>query len=171
MISKLFITILGFILIVTSIFIWKNNEVKINSFESCLQAGYPIMESYPRKCQTEQGDVFTEIIDNKKDLIEVQSIEIESGKLLVYGKARGYWFFEGDFPIRLETTNQEVLGYGIASSLDEWMTENFVDFKGEIDFSTTTNNLQTNLILMRDNPSGLPENDDQLIIPVTINLD
>ena len=35
---------------------------KINSFEDCVNAGYPIMESYPRQCKTPDGRTFTEII-------------------------------------------------------------------------------------------------------------
>lgn len=32
----------------------------INSFEACLQAGYPVMESYPRQCRTADGQLFVE---------------------------------------------------------------------------------------------------------------
>jgi len=32
---------------------------KINSFESCVAAGYPVMESYPEKCRTSDGLTFT----------------------------------------------------------------------------------------------------------------
>lgn len=35
---------------------------KISSFEDCVNAGYPIMESYPRQCKTPDGRTFTEII-------------------------------------------------------------------------------------------------------------
>jgi len=35
---------------------------KISNFEDCVNAGYPIMESYPRQCKTPDGRTFTEII-------------------------------------------------------------------------------------------------------------
>lgn len=34
----------------------------IESFEACVQAGYPIMESYPRQCSTWDGQTFVEVI-------------------------------------------------------------------------------------------------------------
>ncbi|MEK6839529.1 MAG: hypothetical protein AABX72_01190 [Nanoarchaeota archaeon] len=33
---------------------------KINSFDECARAGYPIMESYPRQCATPDGRTFAE---------------------------------------------------------------------------------------------------------------
>ncbi len=34
----------------------------ISSFEDCVQAGYPVMESYPRQCKTPEGRTFVEVI-------------------------------------------------------------------------------------------------------------
>lgn len=39
-----------------------NVRTNITSFSSCAQAGYPIMESYPRQCKTPDGRSFTENI-------------------------------------------------------------------------------------------------------------
>ena len=33
-----------------------------SNFDECVQAGYPVMESYPRQCRTPEGKTFTEII-------------------------------------------------------------------------------------------------------------
>ena len=45
------------------------------------------------------------------------------------------------------------------------MTENFVPFRTELEFRTPTTERGT-LVLEKDNPSGLPENSDELRIPV-----
>ncbi len=37
--------------------------VEINSFEACAQSGYSVMESYPRKCQTPDGQIFVEEVE------------------------------------------------------------------------------------------------------------
>jgi len=37
-------------------------ETPINSFEDCIDAGNPAMESYPRQCRTPDGEVFVENI-------------------------------------------------------------------------------------------------------------
>jgi eight-cysteine-cluster-containing protein len=43
------------------------DDSKINNFVDCENAGYAIMESYPRQCKISQGDLFTEIIDDENN--------------------------------------------------------------------------------------------------------
>jgi len=38
---------------------------EITNFEECANAGYPIMESYPRQCRTPDGQTFTEVVPEK----------------------------------------------------------------------------------------------------------
>lgn len=38
----------------------------ITSFEECVAAGYPVMESYPRQCRTPEGAVYTEEIGGER---------------------------------------------------------------------------------------------------------
>lgn len=38
----------------------------INSFEDCVEAGNPVMESYPRQCMTAEGKNFVEEINQDK---------------------------------------------------------------------------------------------------------
>lgn len=45
------------------------------------------------------------------------------------------------------------------------MTEEFVPFEAKIEFEILATSKGV-LILEKDNPSGLPENDDQLRVPV-----
>jgi len=51
------------------------------------------------------------------------------------------------------------------------MTEDFVRFSGELIFETPGVSNRGALILRKDNPSGMPENDDALEIPITFDLD
>ncbi len=39
-----------------------NAHADIRSFEECMQAGYPIMETYPRRCHVPGGPTFTETL-------------------------------------------------------------------------------------------------------------
>ena len=144
----------------------------INSFDECIAAGYPAMESYPRQCRTSDGKSFTEYIGNeleKMDLIRIDyprpDQEIES-PLAIEGEARGYWFFEGDFPIVLTDWDGLIIAQGIAQAKGEWMTEDFVQFGAQLEFEKPQQNNKGTLILRKDNPSGLPENDDALEVPV-----
>lgn len=104
--------------------------------------------------------------------------------VILTGKARGTWYFEGSFPIVIIAEDGAVLGEGYATAESEWMTEDFVPFSATTTFSmpsttppmpdieigtttsTTTKVFTGSIVLKKDNPSGLPENDDSLIIPV-----
>lgn len=104
----------------------------------------------------------------KIDLIQVESprpnTEI-SNPLIIKGKARGTWFFEGSFPIKLLDDKNTVIGNTIAKADGEWMTNDFVPFTASLTFSASGAK-KGKLILQKDNPSGLPENEDFLEIPL-----
>ena len=85
---------------------------------------------------------------------------------MVEGEARGIWFFEASFPIRILDDSGNELGVSFAQAQDEWMTEEFVPFRGEIEFSKPLT-LQGRIIFEKDNPSGLPEHQDALYMPIT----
>ena len=129
-------------------------------------------EQKPEK-STEQ--VLTEDIGNaleKSDLIRLDSPrpgEIVTSPLVIRGEARGYWFFEASFPIELVDETGRVLTGTIATAESDWMTEEFVPFEAVLEFeSDSVRGSKGILVLKRDNPSGLPENDDALKIPVSI---
>jgi len=144
---------------------------EITSFAECIANGGPILESYPRQCKTPDGKTFTENIGNeldKADLIRINSPrpnESITSPLTITGEARGYWFFEASFPIELQDESGNIIAQHYATAQTDWMTENFVSFSATLSFTPPSSNKGT-LILRRDNPSGLPENDDELIIPV-----
>jgi hypothetical protein len=176
--KKIFFLGIIILLIITAVFLFVRNYqpsqkpvLTVTDFESCAAAGYPILESYPRQCRTPDGRNFGENIGNtleKKDLIQVSSPrpnDIVKSPLSVKGQARGYWFFEASFPVRLEDDKGQVVASGIARALSDWMTENFVPFEAELSFSTPESKKGI-LILQKDNPSGLPENEDRLVFPV-----
>ena len=88
-----------------------------------------------------------------------------STPLEIEGEARGSWFFEASFPVELLNEKGEVIASGIAQAQSDWMTENFVPFKAKIDFLPSLSGKGT-LVLKKDNPSGLPEYDEQAEIPI-----
>jgi hypothetical protein len=104
----------------------------------------------------------------KEDLIVVESPrareEINS-PLFISGKARGYWFFEADFPIELVDENNNLIAQTIAQAKGEWMTEDFVPFEATLNFVNPKTN-KGFLIFRKDNPSGLKEHDDELRVPI-----
>jgi hypothetical protein len=87
--------------------------------------------------------------------------------LAITGKARGAWFFEASFPVRLIDNDGELIAQGVATALADWMTEDFVPFEALLDFSVERET-RAELALIKDNPSGLPENDDRTSIPLVL---
>jgi Immunoglobulin-like domain of bacterial spore germination. len=143
---------------------------KIKNFEECAAAGYPVEEIYPAQCFAD-GKSFTENIGNEMELLDL--IKIYSPRpnariaspSTISGQARGKWFFEADFPVKLFDENNNEIGRGSAQAQSDWMTEDFVEFLAVIEFDAPTTATGT-LILEKNNPSGLPEHNNQLIVPV-----
>ncbi|MFA6526537.1 MAG: Gmad2 immunoglobulin-like domain-containing protein [Candidatus Buchananbacteria bacterium] len=144
-------------------------------FNDCVAQGNPIMESYPRRCRA--GNMtFTEDIGNelqKTDLIHLDSPrpgETITSPLTIIGQARGTWFFEASFPVILTDWDGKIIAQGIAQAKGDWMTTDFVPFEAALTFSIDPQAYSNKgtLILKKDNPSGLPQNDDALEIPVLL---
>lgn len=90
--------------------------------------------------------------------------DLVASPLVVTGRARGGWFFEAILPVNLiaEDGSMIVSHYGQAES--DWMTADFVPFRSELIFETEASTGY--LVITKDNPSGLPENDDKIMVPV-----
>lgn len=84
-----------------------------------------------------------------------------SSPLTVSGRARGTWFFEGDFPVILTDWDGRIIATTPAHARGEWMTTDWVSFEAVVEFESDTSvSSRGALILQKDNPSGLPEYDD-----------
>lgn len=178
--DKLLVTIIALFLIVGgSYLIWQNTKTQsepikaapIASFEECVAAGNMIMESYPRQCGTPDGKHFTENIGNANEMSDLIAVdaprpnEIVKSPLTITGKARGAWYFEASFPVKIVDVNNNLLGQIPAQAQGDWMTEDFVPFRATIEFSAPAT-ATGSLLLKNDNPSGLQEDNKRLIIPV-----
>lgn len=147
------------------------------SFEDCVRAGYPILESYPRQCKTPDDRTYAEEIQEKITYSNATSDNIVvdlpfpgsvTGKeFTITGKARGTWFFEASFPIEVLDKNGKSLVQTHAQAQGDWMTTEFVPFKAAITIPKTYTGKAT-LILKKDNPSGLPEKEASISFPFTI---
>ncbi len=122
-------------------------------------------------CLTPTAYETTEQIDAKRDLIVLESPprdSVISSPVTITGKARGYWYFEASFPITIVNWDGLIIGEGIARAQSDWMTEDFVPFVATVTFHIPpdTPYHRGAIILKKDNPSGLPQNDDALEVPV-----
>jgi hypothetical protein len=152
-------------------------EMSVNNFSDCVAAGYPVMESHPRQCRAGDRN-FVEEIQNPdqnngymsyKDMIGVYHLSSGqkiSSPVILSGQARGNWYFEASFPVKVMDGNGKELGVGIAQAQGEWMTTDYVPFSVTLIFSAPETPAGT-VEFIKDNPSGLPENDDKFVVPVT----
>jgi hypothetical protein len=120
-----------------------------------------------------EEEVQTETITYKNASADLVTVELPTpgavtGKEFgIIGSARGYWFFEGSFPLEVLDKDGNILTTGIATALGEWMTEDFVKFVSEVKVPETYIGPAT-VVLRKDNPSGLPENEASISFPITI---
>ena len=111
----------------------------------------------------------------KTELIHVTSPtpnQIIQSPFTVTGEARGTWFFEASFPIVVTNWDGLIVGQAVAQAKSDWMTEDFVPFEATLTFTVDPDAYSNagTLILKKDNPSGLPEYDDVLEIPVKLGV-
>lgn len=118
----------------------------------------------------------------KKELVKAPAGGVELPEIIVFtpkagdeigspfkiqGKARGFWFFEAVFSVKLLDEEGKKLAVSYVQTTDDWMTEKFVPFSGEISFISKREGLGT-LVFSKANPSGLPELDKEFRVPVRL---
>lgn len=84
----------------------------------------------------------------------------------ITGKARGSWYFEASFPIELRDSEGAVLAETHATASGDWMTSEFVPFTATLAFANRAHLTTGVLRFKNDNPSGMPENDKFVDVPV-----
>lgn len=84
----------------------------------------------------------------------------------ITGKAPGSWYFEASFPIIVSDADGNKIATSHGQAQGDWMTTNVVPFTASVDVGSYTGKATVNLL--RDNPSGLPENDDSTSFEVVI---
>ncbi len=87
--------------------------------------------------------------------------------LEITGEARGNWFFEAEFTVRLVQNGNE-LALAIVKAQDEWMTSDYVPFSATMNFDAEGLAGKASLVFKNSNPSGKPELDKELAVPVEI---
>lgn len=150
----------------------------ISSFEECAAANHPILESHPRQCAVPGGATFTEDIDDDITYQNANSQDIKitnpqpgatvEREFEVTGQAVGAWFFEASFTVEVVAPSGDRVAQTIVNAEGDWMQEGLVNFKSEIVQLPSAYEGEATLILRKNNPSGLPQNDASVSIPITV---
>lgn len=107
------------------------------------------------------------------ELIEIDApqsgVQVQN-PITLSGRARGYWFFEASAPVVVVDWDGRIIGEGYVTADGEWMTEDLVPFSGEVSYDLPVDSYSASgtVIFRRDNPSGLPENDAAVEVPVVL---
>lgn len=165
LITLLFILIC--VVIIGLIIFRTNKDAWICQNGQWVKHGNPTSTQPTATCSQINSDQNLNIDEDENDIILESPTPNQqiSSPLIIKGKARGSWYFEASFPIKLIDSNGNEIATGIAQAQDDWMTDNFVPFEARLEFATQAK--QGELILKKDNPSGLPEFNKQTSIPVT----
>ena len=106
-------------------------------------------------------------LDTKVIVSTPKSGAVVSRTFSIAGTAPSGWFFEAVFPIMVRDDNDNAIGRTQGRAQSDWTAPGPIRFTAQVTLETAYKGPAT-LVLMRDNPSGLPENDDSVEIPITI---
>jgi hypothetical protein len=145
-------------------------EKELASLSELFENGITVSEN-ERKDQV-QSDKLLDLEKNEiatlprsVELISPQEYEVIRSPYKVLGFASGTWYFEASFPIVLRASDGTILAETYAQAQSDWMTEDLVPFVSELIFDSG-DYLEGKLVIIKDNPSGLPEYDAQIVYPV-----
>ncbi len=163
-------------------------QAMVSDFASCVAAGNPVSETSPRQCRTADGTTYTEpAATGDSGARAATTFEFTSPKgvtvrlhdwaerraiaspLEIKGEVPGSWSFEGSFPLALSDPTNKIIAQAVAALEGEWMTNDYVLFTATLTFDAPSEGGGGVLMLRKDNPSGLPENDDAIEVPVTFS--
>jgi len=95
--------------------------------------------------------------------------DVVTSPLEISGQARGFWYFEAEFVVRVVDEAGKELGYGIARADGDWMTTEFVPFTVKLTFIAPAT-AEGEIIFEKSNPSGLEENAAEFRLPIKFDL-
>jgi immunoglobulin-like protein involved in spore germination len=84
----------------------------------------------------------------------------------VTGKARGSWYFEAEFPIRVLDAQGDMIGTGVARAEGDWQTSSYVPFEASIVFRASPTDSTGFLVIEKSNPSGRFQDAAESRVPV-----
>ncbi|MFZ2836624.1 hypothetical protein D3C85_371620 [compost metagenome] len=163
------------------------SQAPVTDFASCVSAGNPVTQTSPRQCRVPDGTTYAEPTTPTNDGVNTATREFTSPKgvtvrlhdwterqvisspLVLAGEIPGSWSFEASFPVLLLDPARKTIGQAVAGLEGDWMTDNYVPFSSTLTFEAPSAGGSGVLVLRKDNPSGLPENDDEIEIPITFS--
>lgn len=134
----------------------------------CSKANQSQLEAQRNVDWSSGVDANVEPSENQEKDIEIENPLPDStvgSPFEITGEAKGNWFFEGEFPVKLVDDSGKIIAESNAKALGDWMSEDLVPFWAIFEFSSGTAKNGT-LIFSKNNPSGMSENASEIRVPV-----
>gem|GEM_PF-1576516 len=146
---------------------WNKSITKPSPSEVVETENNAVISNYQNNQSTSnQSKTFT---SQKGVLITLENFnEKLTCPLIIRGAVTGTWFFEAEFQAQIISSETTLANLIARATNENWMTEAPVNFVIEYDCSNCLANTQLQLKLQKNNPSGLPEFDDSVIIPISL---
>jgi hypothetical protein len=149
--GKIFFTIIILILVLV-VLLFLNQDFTKEEIQNNIDNSEIVEEEVEEK---EEPAFDKDLLEGEKDDLVSFSIlpnSKVSGIISYRGSIRGGWFFEGNILINVLDEEKNVLLNSNAVATTDWMTEEPVDFEGNIDFSTLPKG-DAFIEIHNDNPS------------------
>ncbi len=156
--NKIIFIVIGLVATLLIIRFWSPEDTWICQDGKWIKHGVPAAEKPDKGC--------SQVKDEMIRVFSPESDQVVSLPIIIKGEARGNWFFEASFPITLLDANGNELGLTIGQAKSDWMTTDFVPFEATLNIASLPSTSEGALVLERDNPSDLPENNKSVSIPV-----
>ncbi len=129
-------------------------------------AGVTEPTEIPSQAQSQAPALTTNGALSQQITLDAPATQQVGKKFAVSGKAPGPWYFEASFPIFVTDAQDNKIATSYGQAQGDWMTTELVPFTAQIDVGAYTG--PATVHLLRDNPSGMPENDDSASFQVMI---
>lgn len=168
--NSIFLLILIVLMVIVLYIMFQNKETYLGVFQK--QAPVNNVNNLPVENIV---DTTMPVIGNKEDIIGKKDDLISfsifpntkvHGIVSYRGVIKGAYFFEANILINILDANKKVLKASNAVATTDWMTQP-VSFEGNIDFTDLPKG-KAYFEIHNDNPSGLPENNKSILIPIII---
>lgn len=156
--NKIIIGAIGLILIVAAALLYRGTDQ--------FTAGVTEQPEMPAPAQPHTPTLTTNGPLSQQLVLTAPAAQQVAKKFTVSGEAPGPWYFEASFPIFVTDVQDNKIATSYGQAQGDWMTESLVPFTAQIDVGTYTG--PATVHLLRDNPSGMPENDDSASFQVVI---
>lgn len=150
----------------------KNFSIIVLVFFMCISFSQSTTDSNSNTKKKNSGDTMNFQLTQKTgyvgdSLIHVYNLKpnetIQCG-VKIKREVNGMWYFEGNFPNELVDGDSVTIAEGVVSADGRWMTEKFVPYSANIEFSTGKKSGY--IVFRRNNASGLPRHDRMFYLPV-----